>query len=133
MDILLGVDGDLDLSNGGLATCTNGSEAAQRIGLAIDLNLGEFFTHANYGLPWIENPDESFSDNVRYFLGTDFSSPASYIATTLDKYILSLDLVDTLDSDYSFDTITREFSYTFTVETTEGETIEFPPYLQQIY
>lgn len=133
MDILLDDDGDLDLSSGGLAICTDGEEAAQRIGLALNLNLVEFFTHGNYGLPWIENQDQSFAENVKYFLGESFSSPASYIANTLDTYLESMSIVDTLESSYTFDASTREFTYTFYVITTEGETIYFPPFLQQIY
>ena len=65
MDIKLNIYGDLDLSSGGLEIATGGDEARQRIDLAINLNLGEFFTHINYGLPWIENKDEQKTARLR--------------------------------------------------------------------
>lgn len=133
-DILLDeTTGDLDLSDsGGLSIAYDGYEAAQRINLAINLNLGEFFTHGNYGLPWIEDPDNTYAENVRFFLGGKSNDAASYVAKTLDTYLESMDIIDTLTSSYEYDESTREFSYTFWVETVAGETIEFPPYLQQI-
>lgn len=134
MDLLLDSSGDLDISTGTILTCTDGEEAAQRIGMAIDLNLGEFFTHVNYGLPWIENQEETFAENIRFFLGGDFpaSATANYIATTLDEYITSLGIVDTLESSYTYDSETREFTYEYTVVTKAGEEIVFEPYIQTI-
>lgn len=134
MDLLLDSSGDLDISTGTILTCEDGEEAAQRLGLAIDLNLGEFFTHGNYGLPWIENTEQSFAENIRFFLGSDFPADASanYIATTLDTYISGLSFIDTMSSEYEYNADTREFTYTYSVVTEAGEEIEFEPYIQTI-
>lgn len=133
MDIKLDVYGDLDLSSGGLELATGGDEARQRIDLAISINLGEFFTHINYGLPWIENKSENVSDSpIRYFLGEKFPNPDIFIKSELDRYIKSLPIVSELTSDTTYNRATRELSYTFSVVTTSGEEINFPPYLQVI-
>lgn len=126
--------GDLDLSSGGLAIATNGDEARQRIELAISLNLGEFFSHLNYGLPWIKNPNLDIDgiSNIRYFLGDHFPEPEAYIYAQLDKYLASLPLVSSVESSYTFDPSTREFKYTFNVTTVEGEDINFPPFISTI-
>lgn len=131
-DLLLNSDGDLDLSSGDIQLATDGDEARQRIDLAINLNLGEFFTHINYGLPWIENPDEDYGDdNIRFFLGDKFPNPEAFIKGELDRYIESLPIVDTLESSVEFDNSLRYMTYTFSVKTVEGEEIDFPPFLQQ--
>ncbi len=131
MDILLDSDtGDLDLSSGGLEIAGDSSEVRQRIDLAINLNLGEFFTHVNYGLPWIENTELDITTNTRYFMGEKGSDVASYVAGQLDDYISGMTIVDEFDSEYDFDTSTREFSYSYSVVTTEGAEISFEPYLQ---
>lgn len=133
MDIKLDVFGDLDLSSGGLELATGGDEARQRIDLAISINLGEFFTHINYGLPWIENLEENVSDSpIRYFLGEKFPNPDIFIKSELDRYIKSLPIVSELTSNTTYNRATRELSYTFSVITTSGEEINFPPYLQVI-
>lgn len=132
MDIKLTVEGDLDLTSGGLETATGGDEARQRIDLAINLNIAEFFSHINYGLPWINNPDEDIGKDLRYFLGDKLPNPDAYIKGELDRYIKALPLVESLESESTFDRNTREFNYSFSVVTVEGEEINFPPYLQQL-
>lgn len=134
MDIKLSeLTGDLDFSSGGLALATKGDEARQRIDLAINLNLGEFFSHINYGLPWIENKNEDVGrEGIRYFLGEKFPNPEIFIKNELDRYIKSLPIVDTLSSSVNFDRANRELSYSFSVVTVEGEEIDFPPYIQQL-
>lgn len=132
MDIELDpLTGDLELTNG-ITFVKGGKEARQRIELALGLNLGEFFTHLNYGLPYIRNRNLSFGQNLRYFLGDKFPDTAGFVKGELDRYILSLPIVSSLESDYSFDNNSREFKYSFSVVTTEGEEINFPPYLQQL-
>ncbi len=132
MDFLLDPEtGDLDFTNG-LQFASPSQEAAQRIDLAINLNLGEFFSHINYGLPWIRNSEEDLPSNIRYFLGENFPDPQSYLKNELDKYIRGLPIVDTLESSYSMNPHTRVFSYEYTVVTVEGEEINFPPYLQTL-
>ena len=133
MDIKLNIDGDLDLSSGGLEIATGGDEARQRLDLAINLNLGEFFTHINYGLPWIENKNETVSDSpIRYFLGEKFPNPDAFVKGELDRYIKSLPIVADLTSEAVYNRSTRELTYTFSVVTTSGEEINFPPYLQTL-
>ncbi len=132
MDLLLDpATGDLDLTNG-LSWVSGAKEARQRIDLAINLNLGEFFSHVNYGLPWIRNAEEDLPQNIRYFLGDNFPHPEEFIKNELDRYILGLPLVDTLDSSAEIHLPTRKFKYTYSVVTSSGETINFPPYLQTI-
>jgi hypothetical protein len=131
-DIKLSLDGDLDLSSGGLEVATGSNEARQRIDLAINLNLGEFFSHINYGLPWIKNPNEDVGGDLRYFLGDKLPNPDTYVKGELDRYLESLPIVASLESSTEFDRSTRQFEYNFSVVTTEGEEINFPPYLQQL-
>lgn len=107
-------------------------EARQSITLAVGLNLGEFFTHVNYGLPWIKNKDETVVENIRYFLGQNFPDTEYFITEELDRYLTSLPLVGSLKSSYSFNSQTREYVYNYSVVTTDGEEIAFPPYLQQL-
>lgn len=116
----------------GFQWVTGADEAKQRITLALSTNLGEFFTHVNYGLPWIENTDETIIENVRYFLGQDFPDTEAFITEELDRYLTSLPLVASLTSSYTFDQQSRKYQYNYSVVTQEGETINFPPYLQQL-
>lgn len=128
MDLLLDPStGDLDLTRG-LRFTTKPQEQRQRVELGISLNLGEFFTHINYGLPWIRNQEESLGTNLRYFLGDSFPDPENYLANELDVYIKKFPFVKTLSSNFSFNRFTREFSYSFSITTTDEEDITFPPY-----
>ncbi len=132
MDFLIdSTTGDFDFTDSGLQLCTDGDEARQRIDLALNLNLGEFFTHANYGLPWIENPDEDIDDSVVYFLGSNLPNPSVYVQKQLDMYLESLPIVDEATSEVEYDRAARTFTYTVSIVTVEGEEIDFPPYLQQ--
>ena len=65
---------DLDIE-GGLKLTTTKQSHYQSILLGLSLNLGEFFTHTNYGLPWLKNPDLNLGTNIRYFLGNEFPDP----------------------------------------------------------
>ena len=84
--------GDIDISEG-LQLVREGEEAAQRISLALDLNLGEWFLNINFGLPWIKNTDESFPETIQYMLGNKRSDIKSFIDTTLTRYLESQDIV----------------------------------------
>lgn len=131
-DLLLDEYGDLDMQEGLLSLTTTRQEYQQRTGLALNLNLTEFFTHINYGLPWIKNPDISLGENLRYFLGTSFPYADNFLYTELNNYIKNFSFVKSLESSYSFDVGTRTFTYNFTIVTVEGETITFPSYLTAI-
>lgn len=124
--------GDLDLTDGLQLTTSLPQEAKQRIDIALGLNLGEFFTHTNYGLPWVENRLEDFATNIRYFLGDNFPDPEFYMKKQLDRYLASLPFIESLDSDFEFDRKSREFRYTYSAILTSGEEVTFPPYLQQL-
>jgi hypothetical protein len=122
--------GDLDLTEG-LKIVTGSEDLVQRINLGLSVNLGEFFSHSNYGLPWLRNSEEDFTD-VQYFLGEDTAVTAQYIVKEFDRYIESIDQVDSLISSFTFDRETRTLSYHPTITGNNGEVINFPPYLQQL-
>lgn len=124
--------GDLDITDGLQLTVSLPEEAKQRIDIALGLNLGEFFTHVNYGLPWVENKLESFAKNLRYFLGDNFPDPEFYMKKQLDRYLRSLPFINSLDSTFEFDRKSREFKYSYSATLTNGEEVTFPPYLQQL-
>ncbi|BAV80950.1 hypothetical protein [Vibrio phage RYC] len=123
--------GDLKI-DGGLSFVEGSQEKAQRLNLAISINLGEFFAAVNYGLPWIENQEEEVAPTIRYFLGDRLQDQSAYVATQLDNYLRRIDFVDELQSSYAFDDNTREFTYNFTVVTNDGDIINFPPYITEL-
>lgn len=125
----LGLDpltGDL-IVDGGLVLVTGADELQQRIEVGLTINLGEFFTHMNYGLPWLRNKDLGFVD-VQYFLGEEDSTTVQYIVKEIDRYILSIDQVSDVKSTYSFDKATRELTIIPQITGQDGETADFPPY-----
>lgn len=120
---------DLDSSGGDIKLTNEREGYYQTLLLGLSLNIGEFFTHINHGLPWLKNPNISIGDNVRYFLGNDFPNPEIFIKTELDRHILKQPFVESIDSNHKFDRNTRTFTYTVRVNTIGGESIEFKPYL----
>lgn len=130
-DLLLNTDGDLDISSG-LKVTNKRQEYLQRITLSLGLNLGEFFTHINYGLPWLKNKEVSQSENLRYFLGESFPDTESYIKTELDSYIKKFSFVSSIQSESTFEISNRVFTYNFTITTIEGLEISFPSYITTI-
>ena len=79
--------------NGDLALTSKKEEYTQRTQIALTLNPTEFFTHINYGLPWIRNPEVDLGTNLRYFLGDAFPDPEYFLAAELDQYIGGLDFL----------------------------------------
>ena len=122
--------GDLDLSEG-LKIVTGRDDLIQRINLGLSVNLGEFFSHSNYGLPWLRNLESEFTD-TRYFLGEDSSITVQYIVKEFDRFIESIDQVDSVTSSYTFDAPSRTLSYHPIITGNDGEVVNFPPYLQQL-
>lgn len=115
-----------------LRWCSKTEEYVQRIRLAWMLNLGEFFSHANYGLPWIKNEEENLDvkDSLRYFLGDDrFPDPEEFIAAELDEYTENIPFVESVESTFTFDKANRVYSYTANIVTVDGEEVNLPPYL----
>ena len=122
--------GDLDLSEG-LKIVTGRDDLIQRINLGLSVNLGEFFSHTNYGLPWLRNLDSEFLD-TRYFLGEDSSITVQYIVKEFDRFIESIDQIDSVTSSYTFDDNSRTLSYHPIITGNDGAVVNFPPYLQQL-
>lgn len=120
--------GDIDLNNGYLSLITGADEKLQRIVLGLSINLGEFFTHTNHGLPWIY--DETFDTDYEYrYMLTDQGGDTEYfIKNTLDKYLERLDFVEKVNSTYSFNPNTRVYNYKYSIQDVNGEVIEFPEY-----
>ena len=125
-DFLLDVNGDLDISQG-LQITTGATEKMQRVRLALDINLNEFFADANYGLPWIK--DGEGVPNIRYFLGTKVNDQGSFIKTQIDKYINSFPFVVRLSSNYKVDEESRSLTYSYIITTDEGDEVEIPPFV----
>lgn len=119
---------DLDIE-GGLKLTSKRETYYQSILLGLSLNLGEFFTHENYGLPWIKNPELDLGQNVRYFLGNNFPDPELFIKRELDRHLSRQPFVENVESSYEFDKGTRSMTYTARIDTIDGESIEFQPYL----
>ena len=112
---------------GGMTLVTKGDELQQRLSVGLTINLGEFFTHINYGLPWLRG-DELETTDIQYFLGTDENTTVQYIIKELDSYILRIDQVTAVTSTFEFDQNTRTLSYKPSITAEDGEIIDFPPY-----
>lgn len=119
------ITGDL-LVEGGLGLVTGAEELQQQIKVGLTINLNEFFTHTNYGLPWLRDEDSDEND-VQYFLG-DSEVTVQYIVSEIEDYILSLDRVTEVTSQFSFNKSKRELTYTPYITSEEGDTLDFPPY-----
>ncbi|CAH9012674.1 putative baseplate component [Vibrio phage 424E50-1] len=121
-------DFNLEEDNVGIKL-TNAEQAYQQsIRMGLSLNLGEFFTHTNYGLPWLRNKDYTVGQGVRYFLGDNFPNPEIFITRELDIHLKNISFVKEVTSSYEFNSSTRCYTYTFTVQVNSGEIIEFAPY-----
>lgn len=119
---------DFDFTEKGLEL-TNEEEAYQQaLLMGLSLNLGEFFTHTNYGLPWLRNKDYSVSQGIRYFLGDSFPNPEIFISRELDTHIKNISFVEDVESSYNFNASSREYTYIFKVTVSDGSVISFPPY-----
>lgn len=122
--------GDL-IVDGGMTTVTGSDELSQRIKVGITINIGEFFTHINYGLPWIQNPDLGTID-VQYFLGENDNTTVQYVVNALDNYLLSIEQVTEVTSTYDFDYTTRTLTYEPSITGEDSDTVDFPPYTLEI-
>lgn len=127
----LGLDpttGDL-IVDGGMTLVTGSTEIQQRIKVGLTINLNEFFTHTNYGLPWIKNVDDT--SDIQYFLG-DSNATVDYITSSIDKFILTFGTVESVTSSYEFEPTTRKLTYTPYIVSIEGEEFSYPPYVLEI-
>ena len=128
MDLALDEDtGDLSIS-GGLSLVYDADELAQRLSIGLTINLNEFFTHQNYGLPWLRGEDSTELEDIQYFLG-DSDTTLQYIISEIEDYILTIGQVTGVTSSYSYYSSTRTLEYTPSITGENGEVIDFPPYL----
>ena len=117
------------ITEGGLQLITTNEElAAQRLTLAIGLNLGEWFLDISYGLPWIKDPDLDFDTNVRYLLGSSLPQPELFIKNTLDSFIKNQSYISSITSSYEYSKSDRFFHYTVKAVIDTGEEITLTPY-----
>lgn len=119
--------GDLDLSEG-LQFISGAEELQQRIEIGFTINLNEFFTHVNYGLPWLRDENNNIFPDIQYFLGEDIQTSISYIVKQLDRYIENISQVTSVTSSYDFDSRSRTLTYSPVITGQEGEELVFPPY-----
>lgn len=130
MDFLLStLTGDLDFGEDnslGLQLTTDyRTEAEQRLAQALSLNLTEWFADITAGLPYIFNPNEDLETNLRYFLGDKSPNAPQFIKATLDKYILDLPFIASINTSYNFDESSRVFTYSVSA-VSNGVEISFP-------
>ena len=119
--------GDLSI-DGGMSLVTGAEQLQQQIKVGLTLNLGEFFTHENYGLPWLRDEnDTSGTEEIQYFLG-DSETTIQYIVSEIDDYILSFDRVTDVTSSFSFNSTSRQLIYKPEISGQDGDIIDFPPY-----
>lgn len=128
MDFLFStLDNDLDMgennSKGLQFTDSRAVEAEQRVSQYLSLNLAEWFLDVTKGIPYIRNSEESLSENIRFLLGDKNPNTPQFIKNTLDKKILDLEFITSLNSSYEFDSNTRTYTYTYTVTIDEDTEI----------
>lgn len=120
--------GDLSI-DGGMSLVTGAEQLQQQIKVGLTLNLGEFFTHENYGLPWLrDETDSTDTEEIQYFLG-DSETTVQYIISEIEDYILSFDRVTDVTSSFSFNRTSRELTYKPEITGQDGDIIDFPPYI----
>lgn len=124
--------GDLIVEGGIQLTTSDEELAAQRISLAIGLNLGEWFLNVADGLPWIRNTDEDISETVQFLLGGKMSNAPQFVTATLDKYIQDQTFVKSLSSSFTFNQGTRQYTYTANITGLNGAEITITPFETQL-
>lgn len=128
MDFLFStLDNDLDMgennSKGLQFTKDRAVEAEQRVSQYLGLNQAEWFLDITKGIPYIRNSTENLSENIRYLLGDKNPNTPQFIKATLDKQILDLDFVTSLESSYVFDNKERVYTYTYKITIDDGTEI----------
>lgn len=123
--------GDLDVSEG-VQLVRQGEDAAQRVSLALGLNLGEWFANIFSGLPFIRNNDEDFSESIRFMLGDKFSDSPGFITSTLTKYLENQTFIKSVTATSEFDNRTRKYTYTADIIGVDGVEITITPFEAQL-
>jgi hypothetical protein len=117
---------------GGMELVRDGDEAAQRVSLAVGLNLGEWFLNINLGLPWIKNNTEGLPESIQYMLGNRRSDISTFIDNTITDYLKSQDFIRSVTYTSNYSTQERLYQYTANIITEEGEEITLIPFQTQI-
>lgn len=130
MDLMLDETGDLKIE-GGMSVVSGVSEKRQRLELALNLNLTEWFLDINRGLPYMLNVDEELEDpSIRYFFDKGLPDAASFITAELTRYLRKQDFISDIETRYEFDPRTRVYKFYPKVTTDDGEEFEIEPYIQ---
>ena len=127
MDLVKNSDGELDYYNLRFFTKDEYiNEARQRLEQYLSINKGEWCLDILAGIPYIENPEVSFEENVRFFLGDKFPDTPRYIKNTLDRLISQLSFIDKVeDSSYFLDKKSRKYTYKATIFGIKGAPFEY--------
>ena len=116
--------GDLDFTDGLTVESDETIVAAQRLMLALNINLGEWFANVDFGVPYIDTEEEALTSSQRYFMGGSKIGLTAYIKTTLDDFIRDRDYISELtSSSYEFDRSAKTYTYSYTATTTDGTNI----------
>lgn len=130
-DFKVDENGDIDFTNG-LELVTGAEELVQRVQLGLTININEFFTHINYGLPWLKDSEQTQLTDILYFLGDNSTTSEQYIVRTFDEFIESIEGVTSVTSTYSYDRSTRRLDYRPVITGQDGVEIVFPPFVTTI-
>lgn len=119
IDVLLGPDGDLDLSSGDLAFSRGTVATAQAIKIEIQLVRSEWFLDLDRGVPWFERDGVPAADAI---LGQPFAETKA--RTEITAAILRAPGVNRiLTLDVTEDPATRRLDVAWEVKTIYGDTV----------
>lgn len=124
--------GDLIVEGGIQLIDDRYDEMAQRVSLAIGLNLGEWFIDISRGIPWIRNNEEDFSQSLTFILGNKRIDSPRFITATITEYLEEQDFIQSVEATSTFDVKTRSYTYTATIIGNEGEEITITPFETQL-
>lgn len=111
--------GDLDLTNG-LSTISGGQQRRQQLKTELAINLGEWFFDIDQGVPYINTGQSGIEDSTVFILSDNIPNKERYIKNLLDSHILSFEwITDLSGSSYDYDPYTREYSYSYSVKTSD--------------
>jgi len=119
IDLLLDLDGDIDVSSGAPRLSTGQQAVKQGIQIAIQLIKGEWYLNLDAGLPHFENATVTAAEAIMGQRFDEIKALAAYRAA-----ILSVPGVASLDSlTITFEGTTRVMTVRWHVLTTFGDTV----------
>jgi hypothetical protein len=108
LDFALNANGDLDLSQGGLALIDGAGRIAQQVGLKLRLWQGEWFLDTSFGTPYLQS-----------ILGKSLTLSGALAA--LRKSVLEVDGVTAITAmTYDYQASQRSLSLDMSLQTDEG-------------